>query len=89
MEALTPSQTQIIGRALMELLEGKLTDETIKQINTLKRDEIFHPAEHIVGIIQGTFDPARDREWLIQSLLSDIAFLANEKLDELTKERAE
>lgn len=89
MEALTPSQTQIIGRALMELLEGKLTDETIKQINTLKRDEIFHPAEHIVGFIQGTFDPARDREWLIQSLLSDIAFLANEKLDELTKERAE
>jgi hypothetical protein len=88
MQALTPSQTQIMGQALMELLDGKLTDEIIKQINTLKRDEIFHPTEHIVGFIQGTFDPARAREWLIKSLISDIAFLANEKLDELEKESA-
>jgi len=89
MQKLTPTQSQIIGQTLVELLDGKLTDETIKQIYTLKRDEIRHPAEHIVGFIQGTFDPSRDREWLIHSLLSDIAFLANEKLDELTKEKAE
>ena len=89
MQKLTPTQSQIIGQALVELLDGKLTDETIKQIHTLKRDEIYHPAEHIVGFIQGTFDPSRDREWLIHSLLSDIAFLANEKLDELTKQEAE
>jgi hypothetical protein len=83
MQALTPAQSQIIGQMLVELLDGKLTDEMIKQIYTLKRDEISHPAEHIVGFIQGTFDPFRDREWLIHSLLSDIAFLANEKLEEL------
>ena len=85
--ALTPIQTQIIGTALMELLDGKLTDQTIAAINTLKRDEICHPTEHIVGFIQGTFNPEKDREWLIQSLIGDIAFLANEKLDELQKDK--
>jgi hypothetical protein len=85
--ALTPIQIQIIGTALMEILDGKLTDETIKQINTLKRNEICHPTEHIVGFIQGTVEIEQNREWLVHSLLSDIAFLAKEKLDELNEEK--
>ena len=55
MKSLTPTQTQTIGTALMELLDGKLTDETIQQINTLKRDEICHPTEHIIGFILGSW----------------------------------
>ena len=85
--ALTPIQSQIIGTALMELLDGKLTDQTVAAINTLKRDEICHPTEHIVGFIQGTVDIEQNREWLIHSLLSDIVFLAKEKLDELNEEK--
>ena len=62
MKSLTPTQTQIIGTALMELLDGKLTDETIQQINTLKRDEICHPTEHIIGFILGSWSQVEN--WL-------------------------
>jgi hypothetical protein len=71
----------------MEILDGKLTDETTAAINSLKRKEICHTTEDIVGFIQGTLNPARDRDWLIRSLISDIAFLAQEKLDEPNKEK--
>ena len=88
MTTLSASQTQIIGTAIAELLSGHLSDETIIQINTLKRDEINNPLEHIVGFIQGTADPQQDKEWLIQSLLGDISFLALEALDEKMKPKA-
>ncbi|MCI0554271.1 MAG: hypothetical protein L0287_25270 [Anaerolineae bacterium] len=88
MTTLSASQTQIIGTAIAELLSGNLSDETIIQINTLKRDEINNPLEHIVGFIQGTADPQQDREWLIRSLLGDISFLALETLDEKMKPEA-
>jgi chorismate mutase len=85
---LNASQTQIIGTAIAELLSGNLSDETIMQINALKRDEIDNPLEHIVGFIQGTANPQLDRDWLISSLLGDISFLALEALDEKMKPKA-
>ena len=88
MTTLNASQTQIIGTAIAELLSGNLSDETIIQINALKREEINNPLEHIVGFIQGTADPQQDREWLIRSLLGDISFLALEALDEKMKPEA-
>jgi hypothetical protein len=88
MATLTQTQTQILGAAIAEILGGQLSDETIAQIYTLKRDEIDHPLEHIAGFIQGTMDPERDREWLIRSLLGDISFLALEALDEKMKPNA-
>ncbi len=82
MQKLTPTQSQIIGQTLVELLDGKLTDETIKQIYTLKRDEILSSCRAHCRVHPRNLRPCPRQRMADTTPSSAISLrlLANEKL---------
>jgi len=74
----TQTSTNIIlGLALVELLNGELTDQTLQLIGTLT--DVPAPLNHLVGFIQGASIDPKDREWLITAALAEIADIAREQ----------
>jgi len=66
------SQTQVLGTALVELLNGALSDETIAAVDRLSREAVPEPLNNLVGMMQGmsTYEPLR-RD-IIAMLLTEI-----------------
>lgn len=54
-------QKQVLGNLLIELLEGKLTDETIEAVDKLNRTDVPEPLKDMVGFMHGmsTWEPIR------------------------------
>ena len=81
---LTTVQTQIIGTAIAEILSGELSDETIYAINSLKRENIPTPLDHLVAWIQGMNMAPEMRQSIITDLMGEIAQVAQEEKEKRT-----
>jgi len=53
-EPLTKAQKALIGRLLVEVLQGVLTDETRKEICALDTSHLPRPFPHLVSFVQGS-----------------------------------
>jgi hypothetical protein len=81
---LTTVQTQIIGTAIAEILSDELSDETIYAINSLKRENILAPLDHLVAWIQGMNMAPDMRPSIITDLMGEIAQIAEEEKEKRT-----
>ena len=81
------STNVIIGMALVEILNGELTDQTIAAVGSINYQEVPPPLNHLVGYIQGmNTDPAM-RASQITSLMAEIATIAKEERDDRLAEK--
>ena len=80
---LNESQAQILGAAIVELLDGELTDETIAAVDTLNRDDVPEPLNNLVGMMHGmsTYEPLR--QGIIAMLITEIGGAAHEAREKL------
>jgi hypothetical protein len=80
--SLKPMQIVILGTAIVELLHGELSDETIAAVDSLKREDIPEPLNNMVGWMQGmsTYPPLHEHQ--ITSLIDEIRGAATEVLEE-------
>ena len=70
---LNENQTQILGAAIVGLLHGELTDETIAAVDSINREDVPEPLNNMVGFMHGmsTYEPLRHD--IIDMLLHEIA----------------
>ena len=80
---LDQDQTHILGAAIVELLSGELTDETIAAVDSIDREGVPEPLNNLVGMMHGmsTYEPIR-RD-IIAMLLTEIGGAANEAKEKL------
>ena len=80
---LDQDQTHILGAAIVELLSGELTDETIAAVDSIDREGVPEPLNNLVGLMHGmsTYEPIR-RD-IIAMLLTEIGGAANEAKERL------
>jgi len=62
-----------MGRLLVEVLEGTITEETRKEIYALKVKPIPMPFNHLVGAVQGSL---LDNEKTTIEIAKDIGYFA-------------
>lgn len=74
-------QNQILGAALVELLNGQLSDETIAAIDSIKREDVSGPLNNLVGLIHGMTTQPELRESSITSLIDEIRIAAIQALE--------
>jgi hypothetical protein len=74
-EPLTKAQRELMGRLLVEILEGAITEETRKEICALKVKTIPMPFNHLVGAVQGSL---LDNEKTTIEIAKDVAYFATE-----------
>jgi hypothetical protein len=81
------STNVIIGMALVEILNGELTDQTIAAVGSINYQEVPPPLNHLVAYIQGmNTDPAM-RASQITSLMAEIATIAKEEREDRLAEK--
>ena len=81
---LKPIQSQILGTAIVEIINGELLDETIAAVDSLPREDIPEPLNNLVGMMHGmsTHPPLRQSIIaMLQREISDAAREANKKLE--------
>ena len=78
---LSPNQTNILGAALIELLNGQLSDETIAAVDSIKREDVPAPLNNLVGWMHGMTTQAELRESCITSLIDEIRIASIEALE--------
>jgi hypothetical protein len=71
---------------LAEILCGELSDQTISLINSLRRDEVSDPLDHLVGYIQGMNTSADMRKSIVTDLMDEIRIIAEQEKEERTGE---
>lgn len=77
---LTEPQKHLLGRLLLELLEGSITDITRDQIDIFDPRKVPGPFNHLVSYIQGS---GQTNQGLTLTLLDEVAIICKE-----VKERA-
>lgn len=78
----TAVQTQanvILGLALVEILNGDLSDQTLALVAAINRDDVPPPLDHLVGFLHGASIDPEDRAWLIKASIKEIEQIAREK----------
>jgi len=81
------STNVIIGMALVEILNGELTDQTIAAVCSINYQEVPPPLNHLVGYIQGMNTEPAMRASQITSLMAEIATIAKEERDDRLVEK--
>jgi len=76
------TQNQILGAAIVEILGGELSDETIAAIDGLNRDDLPDPLNNLVGYIQAMSTMPELRQSIVTSLINEIRVAALERLEE-------
>ena len=78
---LNDTQTNILGAAIVELLDGRLTDETIAAVDSINRGDVPALLNNMVGYMHGmsTYPPLR--ESIITSLIEEIRGATEEALE--------
>lgn len=88
MATLNVAQTQAIGLALAEILCGELSDQTISLINSLHRENVPAPLDHLVGYIQGMNTSPEMRSSIVTDLMDEIRIIAEQEKEKRTGEAA-
>ena len=81
----TVEQKQILGIALIEILTGDLSDETIAMVDTLNRNEVPEPLREFVSFMHGMSTTAPMRYHVVTHLVRELAGVSNEIAEERAK----
>ena len=85
--AIAQTQTDVIlGLALVELLNGKLSDQSIQLLATIDSENVPAPFNHLLGFIQWAGDKP-DIDWLVPAALREIIDIARETLEAVEVEK--
>lgn len=79
---LSPIQTNILGAALIELLNGELSDETIAAVDSIKREDVPGPLNNLVGWMHGMTTQPELRASCITNLVDEIRLASIEVLEQ-------
>ena len=80
----TANQREVVlGRLLMDIVHGDLTDETIRLVDQLDKDDVGAPMDHLVGYVQGMNMAANLRKWINRDLLDELRIIAIEQMEKL------
>ena len=77
------NQEAILGRLLMDIVHGDLTDDTIRLVDQLDRDDVGAPMGHIVGYVQGMNVAPHMRESINRDLLDELRIITIEQTEAL------
>jgi hypothetical protein len=72
---------QALGAALVEVLTGNLTDETIAMVDNIKKDEVPTNLRDIVSFIHGMSTHSIVRESCSRHVLGELYFAAKESFE--------
>jgi hypothetical protein len=85
----TGDQEAILGRLLMDIVHGEITDETICLVDQLDPDDLALPMIHLVGYVQG-LNRSRDmRAYINRSLLDELKIITIEQSEDLNPSQPE
>jgi len=85
----TTKQThQILGAAIIEILNGDLSDETIAAVDAIKRDEAPEILRDFVGFIHGMGTTPQMRPHAVTFLLRELRGICDELVEEREKNPA-
>jgi len=65
---------------LVEILNGKLSDQTLALVVAINRDDVPPPLDHLVGLLQNSSIAPKDRDWLIKASIKEIEQIAQDHL---------
>jgi hypothetical protein len=82
-QQLTPEQARTLGRLLVEIFNGDITENTRKQVCVLPYKEIRSPLNHLVSWIQGSSQSNHD---LTKSMLEEVEIICSELLKKIETE---
>lgn len=85
----TYGQEAILGRLLMDIVHGDLTDETIHLVDQLDQNELGAPLDHIVSYVHGMNVDPDMRESINRDLLDELRIIAIEQTKVLWLEEEE
>ncbi len=77
---LTAAQKRVLGRLLVQTLEGKITDRTRKQVCALASKDFPEPFHHLVSWIQGS---SQSNAELTKSLLEELQIICKETKEKI------
>ena len=70
---LKPIQAQILGAAILEILNGRLTDETIAAVDSIQCQDLPEPLRDVVGYMHGMSTLPQLRHSIIKDLLVELS----------------
>ena len=73
----------VLGRLLMDIVHGDLTDETIRMVEQLDMDDLGLPMIHLVGYVQGMNKAAHMRTGINRALLDELRIITIEQMENL------
>jgi hypothetical protein len=76
-------QEAILGRLLMDIVHGDLTDETIGLVDQLDPDDLALPMIHLVRYVQGMNMSPRLRASINRDLLDELRIITIEQSEDL------
>ncbi|MGB8984465.1 MAG: hypothetical protein WCC12_21545 [Anaerolineales bacterium] len=76
-------QEAILGRLLMDIAHGDLTDETIELVVQIDPDDLALPMLHLVRYVQGMNRASHMRAHLNRNLLDELRIIAIEQSEDL------
>lgn len=80
-------QEAILGRLLMDIVHGQITDETIEMVDQLDPDDLYLPMLHLVRYVQGMNRGPKLRASINRSLLDELRIITIEQQEALYPSR--
>ena len=79
------TQNQILGAALVELINGQLSDETIAAVDAIQRQDVPEPLRDVVGYMHGMSMMPELRHSIVKDLLRELAAGCEMLADDMAK----
>ena len=79
------TQNQILGAALVELINGQLSDETIAAVDNIQRQDVPEPLRDVVSYMHGMSTMPELRHSIVKDLLRELAAGCKMLADQMTE----
>lgn len=76
-------QEAVLGRLLMDIVHGELTDDTIEMVDQLDPDDLYLPMLHLIRYVQGMNRDPKLRDSINRSLLDELRIITIEQTENL------
>jgi hypothetical protein len=73
----------VLGRLLMDIVHGDLTDETIGMVDRIDLDDLALPMHHLVAYVQGMNIAPYMRASFNRDLLDELRIITLEQIEKL------
>lgn len=79
----TDERDAVLGRLLMDIVHGDLTDETIAMVDRIDLDDLALPLHHLVFYVQGVSMAPFMRRSINRDLLDELRIITLEQMEKL------